>query len=69
MINYMGQSYKNKAEMMEDAKAGHIQHYRSLSASFASSPSVEAMNAMVKQANILMDIFGMTGAEIEALEG
>ena len=26
MFNYMGQSYKNHAEMMEDIKAGHIRH-------------------------------------------
>ena len=68
MINYMGQSYKNHADMMEDIKAGHIRHYQGLVASFRSSGSMEAIEAMMKQADILMKRFGMTGAEIEALE-
>ena len=68
MYKYMGKCYNTHNEMMEDVKAGHIKYYRSLSASYKSNPSMEAIDAMMKQADILMKRFGMTGDEIEALE-
>lgn len=68
MLKYMGKSYKNNAEMMEDVKAGHVRHYKNLLAAFRSSGSMEASIALDNQAYILMKRFGMSGAEIEALE-
>ena len=68
MINYMGKSYKSHAELMADVKAGHVRTYKSLLTSFRSAPSMEASAALDVQAYILMNRFGMTGTEIEALE-
>lgn len=67
-MKYMGMKFKNYEEFKAWNKAGHIEEYKRLSELFAEKPSVELACFMSDRAEVLVNQFGMTWEEVEALE-
>lgn len=67
-MNYLGIDFRDYDEMNEWNKNGHITEYRKLAEMFSRCPSMELSNMMSDRATVLVESFGLTWAEIEALE-
>lgn len=67
-MNYLGIEFGNYDEMNEWNKNGHITEYRKLAEMFSHYPSEELSSIMSDRATVLVESFGLTWTEIEALE-
>lgn len=68
MITYLGMKFKNAAEIKEFNKQGNVNHYKTLAKLFVNNPTTELSSMMSNIADTLVNVFGMTYAEIEAIE-
>lgn len=65
---YMGRNFRNAAEIKEWSKQGNINYFRKLVAMFNEKATMELSIEMSKQADILVNNFGMSWDEIDRLE-
>ena len=65
---YLGRKFKNFEEMREHNKQSNIVHYKRLLNSFYANPSHAAIIMIQNMADILVNTFGMTRAEVDALD-
>lgn len=67
-MRYLGMEFKDHAELKAWSKVGHIEHYKKLSAMFAENPSMELIDMMWEEREVLVKQFNMTYEECELLE-
>lgn len=61
-------NYKTAKEIREEAKQGNINYFKKLVAMFNDKASMELSIMMSKQADILVNIYGLSWNEIDRLE-
>lgn len=67
-MTYLGRNFKNAAEVKEFNRQGNVNYYKTLAKLFANNPTMELSSLMCDIADTLVNVFGMTYAEIEAIE-
>ena len=65
---YLGTEFKNAAEVKEYNKQGNVNYYKTLAKLFGENPTMELNSMMCDVADTLVNVFGMTYAEIENIE-
>lgn len=65
---YLGMKFENAQEIKNWSKQGNINTYRNLAQRFNEQPSMELSSMMSDLFQVLVNTFGMTPDEVEALE-
>ncbi len=67
-MTYLGKNFETTAEIKKFNKEGNVNYYKTLTKLFGDNPTMELSSIMSDIADILVNVFGMTYAEIEAIE-